>query len=86
MQCNESPRPSTIAVMPLLHRLTALLIILISLTVCAQPPAGKDKEEEDTKAKLRKPVPKVDDDVPLDAPGIVPPPGVLVVAVHSLPE
>jgi ABC-type transport system substrate-binding protein len=72
--------------MPLLHRLTAQLIVLISLTVCAQPPAGKDKEEEDTKAKPRKPVPKVDDDVPLDAPGIVPPPGVLVVAVHSLPE
>src|SRR5205823_4098052 len=76
----------TIADMSLLHRLSALLVVFISLTVCAQPPASKDKEEEDSKAKLRKPVPKVDDDVPADAPGIVPPPGVLVVAVHSLPE
>jgi ABC-type transport system substrate-binding protein len=63
----------------------ALLLLLLAFAVSAQPPA-KDKEEEDTKAKPPKPVPKVEDEVPADAPGIVPPPGVLVVAVHSLPE
>jgi peptide/nickel transport system substrate-binding protein len=61
-------------------------MLLSTLVVAAQPPAGKNKEEEDAKAKPRKPVPKVDDDMPADSPGIVPPPGVLVVAVHSLPE
>lgn len=66
--------------------LGTLLIVTISVAASAQPPKSKSKEEEDPKAKLQRPVPKVEDDVPAEGPGIVPPPGVLVVAVPSLPE
>jgi hypothetical protein len=56
---------------------------VLVLGAFAQPPG---KEEEDTKAKPRKPVPRMEDDAPAEPAGAPPPPGVLVVAVSSLPE
>lgn len=66
-----------------LRFLSSLLLVLAALSATAQPPV---KEEEDSKAKPRKPVPKMDDDAPAPMPGAAPPAGVLVVAVQSLPE
>lgn len=61
----------------------AVALVAAALSVSAQPPA---KEEEDTKAKPRKPIPKMDEEAPADLKGAAPPAGVLVVAVQSLPE
>jgi ABC-type transport system substrate-binding protein len=67
------------------HRFSLIVAAIFGLAAVAQPPVPP-KEVEDPNAKARRPIPKVDDAVPADAPGIMPPPGVLVVGVHSLPE